>query len=703
MAIIITATPTPANGGSISPSGPWSIFCSASDNVFPNPTVQYEDDGAPPFAISVTIGINGGGQNPVYDNDNGFSVGYTGTDGVSGAPPGNPSTGTFSFSPTVPWTLGDTLVIQIHLTTHNTFSGQRAGFNQPPGQYTYTVASAASMTFTPSPSTGGSVSESWGNDNNVYIDVTENGAGLGDPSPVTLTYQINGAGPVHNVIIGGIAQAGWAFTTSALGGQTTRITFYPTTTITGNPSIGDALDFSLTCTSTGDPSETGTWNWVLANPITETPTPANGSTNVSPLVIWQVVLANADIQQSITISSLTVTVTGEGTSTVYNGSSFIGIYNQPGSTVFNTGGPYNRTITVQRAFGYPSGATVSFVVNASITPAGPIASTSPMTFTVLTSPVDVIGSFEVYPTSGTINDGKDLVSIGGASFVGPTFSLSGSVLPPSWTTANTGSGAVLVKSTGITLSTGHTTASVASITTVSTSTYRRNFDCAVDFQLVSPMQPITAATEPVSFYFFSLFGDFCRVAISLDPTVNPVSPVATFTATTQGVPVSCGNLILDPTILPTIRSIRIVRRLGLTWAFVGARSGTFQDDWTVLYPLGQVKMVNDPGTLSIQARNLTTTLNVSAIVTNFTSRGHVAFNDILVPNKQVVDITRAFFTAPEVNASKAGNITVYGFGEGLLSSTDIASTTYQYTLPTGLTIGGQTPRLEYYEDEVLHD
>jgi hypothetical protein len=131
-------------------------------------------------------------------------------------------------------------------------------------QYGFFQLATPGLSFTPNPADGGHVSLfAFG-----YLDILETGLNIGDPVLHTLTYQINGAGPVHTIYNGAIDPA-WSLFFSSPAFQTTRAAFFPNAGVPGNPHNGDSLVFTAFADVPGlDPGSSFTWHWIFDAAVT---------------------------------------------------------------------------------------------------------------------------------------------------------------------------------------------------------------------------------------------------------------------------------------------------------------------------------------------------------------------------------------------------------------------------------------------------
>lgn len=313
-----------------------------------------------------------------------------------------------------------------------------------------------------------------------------------------------------------------------------------------------------------------------------------------------------------------------------------------------------------------------------------------------TPPPPPTGTILVWPNTATLTSKVHAVAYGGVRFTGPTEPLLGQQLPTGWLPHTMGTGAVSATMGGLILSTGVFNSSWARVTIPTTSSYRRHFDIALDIKIIAPATPATRC-ELVSLEFTGTSGDFARIALISDATAHPLFPVAQFNGIAASASISGGSVALGG----YTTSIRLVRRLGLMWAFVGLRLG---ETWTQLTAVGSFRLRDEDGTTTLIARNLTSSSTVTTIVTHYTSRGHLTIGDRLVDDKVVVGSTRILFNVPGAGLTDIGTSAATAFGEGL-SATDYAVGTFTYVTPRPFTVGGGQGdiALKLYTDRTLQD
>lgn len=162
----------------------------------------------------------------------------------------------------------------------------------------FTQVAIPGMTFQPNPIAGTAVypptmQATTGGSGNGYFDITETGAGLGNPVIENLSYQINGAGPSYPIVTAGVINPGWSVFYTNPGSQVTRTSLSLNGVIPGVPAIGDTLNFTVFADIPGnDPGHTFTWNWVLGGQIQYSTTPVNGAINQPQNVTMVVDFAN---------------------------------------------------------------------------------------------------------------------------------------------------------------------------------------------------------------------------------------------------------------------------------------------------------------------------------------------------------------------------------------------------------------------------
>lgn len=339
------------------------------------------------------------------------------------------------------------------------------------------------------------------------------------------------------------------------------------------------------------------------------------------------------------------------------------------------------------------GGTIGYSPDAPFGAIDPSDVTNSLPFTVTTG-------VYVVPARDTIRGGKTAIVYGLGPYNGVSLALRDNVLPAGWSSSHTGSGSVSTSALGISLSSGVTANSSATVTVPTT---LDGFDAAIDIVAASPRAALSAPYDIASLEFVGVSGAVSQVALRFDPAISTTNTIAICT-TSGGTVLGGGGVVLGPRVTSPV-SLRLVRVQGRAFAFIGTRGVTGEvelDTWLSLTSVGQVLAPVETGTLRIVTRNLANASLVSTRITNFTTRWHAIINGRLLEDKTVSSPRRIAGSIPAAGLSDVGDTVIQAFGPGVAGTENAA---FEYTLPSPLTTGRQSfdQLLRIYTDTALYD